>query len=114
MKWLLVSASLVLAGCAVDVSKREAHALVAHGAVLLDVRTAEEYAEKHVDGAVNIPVNELEKRLGELPRDRQIVVYCHTGARAGVATIILRKHGRNAHNAGAMSHWTTERAEFPE
>lgn len=44
--------------------------------IVLDVRPAEEYAAAHVAGAVSMPLGELERRLNELPRDRQIVAYC--------------------------------------
>jgi rhodanese-related sulfurtransferase/biotin operon repressor len=43
---------------------------------VLDVRPPEEFAAGHLPGAVNIPVNELEKRLGELPKRREVVAYC--------------------------------------
>jgi rhodanese-related sulfurtransferase len=43
---------------------------------VLDVRPAEEYAAGHVPGAINIPVQELEKRMKELPRQREVVAYC--------------------------------------
>ena len=43
---------------------------------VLDVRPPEEYAAGHLPGAVNIPLEELERRLGELPRDREVVAYC--------------------------------------
>jgi rhodanese-related sulfurtransferase len=43
---------------------------------VLDVRPPEEFAAGHVPGAVNIPVHELEKRLGELPKRKEVVAYC--------------------------------------
>ena len=43
---------------------------------VLDVRPAEEYAAGHLPGAVNIPLNELEKRLSQLPKESEIVAYC--------------------------------------
>jgi rhodanese-related sulfurtransferase len=50
---------------------------VKSGAVMvLDVRPAEEYAAGHIPGAVSLPLEELEQRLAELPRDREIVAYC--------------------------------------
>lgn len=63
--------------------------------VLLDVRTPEEYAAGHIDGALNIPHDQLEKRLAELPADRsaEIVVYCRSGKRAGTAEKILIEKG---------------------
>lgn len=65
------------------------------GLVILDVRTPKEYADGHVAGAVNISSDELESRLGELEadRDRDVVVYCRTGHRAGIALGILEKAG---------------------
>lgn len=67
---------------------------------LLDVRTAEEYAGGHIPGAVNIPVDELRPRLGELPRDRQIAAYCQVGQRGYLATRILTQAGFHAANLG--------------
>lgn len=61
--------------------------------LLLDVRTATEFAEGRVPGAINIPVQELEARLAELPRDRELVVYCRSGRRAATASALLREHG---------------------
>lgn len=59
------------------VSADELAGLLERGAVtLLDVRPAVEYAAGHIPGAVNIPVNELAGRLGELPRERDVIVYC--------------------------------------
>lgn len=72
-----------------------AHRLVAAGGVLVDVRTPEEYAARHLDGAVNIPVDELSARLGEVDKltggdkGKPIVVYCQSGGRAGRAKSVL-------------------------
>lgn len=69
-------------------------------AVLLDVRTHDEYAKGHVMGSVNIPYDELANRSGELPQDKPIVLYCQSGARSTVAEDILRDKGfRDLHNA---------------
>jgi hydroxyacylglutathione hydrolase len=53
--------------------------------MLLDVRTAEEYAEGHIRGAKLIPVQELEQRISEVPKDRQVYVYCRSGGRSSRA-----------------------------
>ncbi len=66
--------------------------------LVLDVRTAEEYAAGHLPGAVNIPVDELRSRLGELPADRRIVTYCQLGQRGYLATRILLQAGRSVRN----------------
>lgn len=57
---------------AVTLSER----LHAGDVVVLDVRPADEYASAHVAGALSIPVDELDRRLSEIPRDRQVVAYC--------------------------------------
>lgn len=67
---------------------------------LLDVRTREEFLAGHIPGAVNIPVDELRSRLGELPRDREITAYCQVGQRGYLATRILLQHGFSARNLG--------------
>ncbi|MGQ4383529.1 ArsR/SmtB family transcription factor [Streptomyces sp. SAS_270] len=60
-----------------EVSREELRARVAAGdAVVLDVRPAEEYLAGHIPGARSIPVGELADRIGELPEETEIVVYC--------------------------------------
>ena len=81
---------------------------------LLDVRAPMELAVENVPGAVNIPLGQLRARLGELPRDRDILVICRSGGRAYYATRILLQNGFKARNlAGGMlsrsqaeSFWT--------
>lgn len=65
---------------------------------VLDVRPPEEYAAGHVPGAVNIPVHELERRLAELPRRREVVAYCRGPycLMAYDAVALLRKKGLKA------------------
>ena len=67
---------------------------------LLDVRTEQEFADGHIPGAVNIPVDELRDRLDEVPAGRDIAVYCKVGQRGYVATRILLHAGRRAANIG--------------
>ena len=67
---------------------------------LLDVRTPEEFASGHIPGAVNIPVDDLRSRLGELPHDRSIAAYCQVGQRGYLAIRILRQKGFSAWNVG--------------
>ena len=68
--------------------------------LLLDVRTPQEFAAGNIPGAVNIPVDDLRARLEELPRDREIAVYCQVGQRGYLATRILRQRGYAASNIG--------------
>jgi len=77
----------------------ELERLVAEGSVtLLDVRPAVEYRHGHIPDARSIPVEELEHRLAELPRDREIVAYCRGPycVYADHAVEVLRAKGRNA------------------
>ena len=79
------------------------------GPLLLDVRTPEEYATAHVPGAINIPHDQLATRLGELgdAKDREIVVYCESGRRAGWALETLGEPGFASlrHLDGDMKGW---------
>lgn len=68
--------------------------------MLVDVRTPQEFSEGQIPGAVNVPVDELRGRLGELPRDRQIAIYCQVGQRGHLATRILQQAGFSAANIG--------------
>jgi len=68
--------------------------------ILLDVRTPQEFDAGHIPEAVNVPVDALRTRLGELPRDREIAVYCQVGRRGYLATRILRQAGFQATNVG--------------
>lgn len=65
---------------------------------LLDVRGAEEFAAERVDGAMNVPLNELRARMTELPRGRPIFVYCGVGQRGYYAVRALRSNGFDARN----------------
>jgi rhodanese-related sulfurtransferase len=70
---------------------------------LLDVREPVELAVESAPGAVNIPIGQLRARLNELPRDREIHVFCRSGQRAYYATRILLQHGFKARNiSGGM------------
>jgi rhodanese-related sulfurtransferase/DNA-binding MarR family transcriptional regulator len=81
------------------------------GAVLIDVRPAVEYASGHVPGALSIPVEELARRLDELPRDRRIIAYCR-GAYclfADEAVALLRREGFDALRLeGGWPEWRAE------
>jgi len=73
---------------------------------ILDVRTHEEFSLGSIPQAVNIPLQEIRKRLNELPRDRHIVCYCGVGLRAYLVERILKQHGFNASNlSGGYKIW---------
>lgn len=68
--------------------------------LLIDVRTAEEYAKGFIPGAINIPVDELRGKLAELPRDREVAVYCQVGQRGYLAARVLMQKGFQVANIG--------------
>lgn len=74
--------------------------------VFVDVRTPEEYKEGHIPGAVNIPVSEIKARMNEVPKDKQVYVYCRSGKRAAKASTILAKAGFSVENVPeSMQGW---------
>ena len=81
--------------------------------LVLDVRGPSEYGAKHLESALSIPLNHLLERLGELPRDRPVVVHCAGGYRSSIATSILQREGiANLRDlAGGMAAW--EAANLP-
>jgi len=80
---------------------------------MLDVRTPEEYAEGHIKGATLIPVQVLAERLAEVPKNKQVYVYCHSGVRSARASKMLAKHGfSNIENVvGGIVAW--KKAGYP-
>lgn len=78
--------------------------LIKAGATVVDVRTPDEYADGHYEGAKNVPVNELQARLSEFgPKDRPVVVYCASGARSAMAAKMLKSLGyAEVFNAGGL------------
>jgi rhodanese-related sulfurtransferase len=82
------------------------------GAMLLDVRNADEWEAGHVEGATWIPMNQLVDRQGELPTDREIVVMCKVGGRSARVAEALVGAGYDAANvAGGAEAW--QAAGFP-
>ena len=79
--------------------RSDVSALPQDGSVtLLDTRTVEEYAGGHIDGFVNIPVDELRERLGELDRGKPAYVICQSGLRSYIACRILSENGFDCYN----------------
>ena len=75
--------------------------------LILDVRTAQEYTQEHLNAAINIPLSDLSSRTGELEKNRQVLVYCQSGSRSAQASDILVKAGfTNVYNmSGGMTSW---------
>ena len=89
-----------------QVEPDDAREMLDDGAMLLDVREQDEWDAGHAPEAQFIPLGEVVARVAEVPRDRQVVVICRTGARSDRAAEFLRGQGIDAVNlAGGMRAW---------
>jgi rhodanese-related sulfurtransferase len=79
-----------------EVSREEARKLVEDGAQLVDVRADHEWEAGRIAGAAHVPLPELPQRLGEIDKDRPVVVYCRGGNRSSMATDALTDAGYEA------------------
>lgn len=97
-------------GVAPEVTVAEAVAWQDKGSFLLDVREPDEWAQAHIAGATLIPLGELEKRVAEVPRDRDVVVVCRSGNRSkhGRDVLLAAGYPRVASMAGGMIAWKAE------
>jgi len=75
--------------------------------LLLDIRNPREWVTKRIDGSVNVPLNHLQERIAEIPRDRRIAVHCAGGYRSSIAASILHQHGITnlIEMAGGLAAW---------
>jgi phage shock protein E len=94
------------------ISGAEAKRLVSEGALLLDVRTPEEHAREHIEGATLFPIQNLSAGMGEIAkltnnnRGQPIVVHCASGVRSAQAKRILKKAGyTQVHDLGGIGAW---------
>ena len=78
-----------------DVTVEEAKSLVESNVslIIVDVRTREEYDSGHIEGAILIPVSELEGRIIELSKEEELLIYCRTGNRSSNSVNILKANG---------------------
>ena len=83
----------ILSGKMTPLYWRELQAADLSKTVLIDVRTAEEYGLGHIEGAQNIPLDELREHLPELPAGRPVYLYCGVGLRGYLASNILKENG---------------------
>ena len=94
-----------------EVTVAEAAGLRDQGAFVLDVRQSSEWVDGHVPGATLIPLDQLPSRLGEVPRDRPVVVICRSGNRSAQGRDILLDAGFPAVTSvgGGMRAWEAAR-----
>jgi len=89
-----------------QISSEKARACLRSGALIIDVRSRQEFNSSHLAGAINIPLQELESRLPQLvkEKDRGLLLHCHSGVRSGVAKHRLKAMGYNkVYNLGSYS-----------
>lgn len=105
---------LILIGCNenTDISAEKVKQLMDsgrfNGVILLDVRTPEEYADKHIIGSINIPIESLEEKSNELNKNESIIVYCKSGCnRSLTAYRLLKQKGfsRIKNMVGGINEW---------
>ncbi len=107
--YLLASSGGASAGTtslAREISVDEAHTMYKNGVFVLDVRTQQEWDEYHAPNTTLIPLDQLQSRLNELPKDKEIVVVCRSGNRSQQGRDILLAAGFNATSmAGGLKEW---------
>ncbi len=89
------------------ISAAQAAALADDGALMIDVREPREFESLRAPGAASVPLAEFVARLGELPRDRQLLLVCRSGSRSLRATMYLMQQGFDdvANVDGGMIAW---------
>lgn len=87
-----------------QIKLEEARRYLTEGAVLLDVRTPEEYSQDHIEGSVNLPLPHLLREIGSVVKDKETVILCHclSGVRSGSAVSRLKRMGYRAYNIGSI------------
>ncbi len=90
-----------------EVNVDQAYEMYQSGTFTLDVRTQEEWDEYHAPNTTLIPLDELEARISELPKDQEILVICRSGNRSQQGRDILLSAGFNATSmAGGLKEWS--------
>ncbi|MCI6247427.1 rhodanese-like domain-containing protein [bacterium] len=89
------------------ISAAEVRRLAARGALVLDVRTPQEYGDGHLPGAVNLPLSAITQARQVIgSTDRPVIVYCRSGARSARAAAVLTAGGwRQVDDLGGLSNW---------
>jgi rhodanese-related sulfurtransferase len=83
-------------GTSIDFKK-----MMEEGAVIVDVRTVNEYQDGHIKGAINIPLQNLAKQLSKLRKDKPVITCCASGMRSAQGKSILKTNGYIAENGGS-------------
>lgn len=87
-------------------SKKKAHLkeVYSHGAVIVDVRSPQEFQSGHIENSVNIPLQNLVQKAACLKqKNKPVITVCVSGARSGMAVNMLKNEGIDAYNGGSWS-----------
>jgi len=89
------------------VAPAKAKELVEGGAKLVDVRTPSEHRSGHIKGSLNLPVQDLARRMAEIgEKDKPVVVYCASGMRSASAASMLKRAGyTQVYDLGSIARW---------
>jgi rhodanese-related sulfurtransferase len=90
--------------------KRWREAPADHPHMLLDIRETWENERSRIEGSVLIPMGEVPVRIGEIPLDEDVIVYCHHGVRSFQVAYLLRQQGytRARSLSGGIARWSQE------
>ena len=108
---IMIISSLTLVGCSnshsIQVNEFD-EILSKNNYIIVDVRTKEEYNEKHVKGSINIPYDEIDEKTS-LDKNKTIIVYCRSGRRSKIAYDALKSLGYDAYDLGAFDKISLEK-----
>lgn len=93
------------------VSVEDLKEMINNGAIIIDVRTPQEFNGGNLKGAINIPVQVIGSKIDEiknLNKNNKVILYCKSGGRAGTAESILQKNGIESINIGGYSSWAAD------
>jgi rhodanese-related sulfurtransferase len=102
LSWIYEGVAKMLGTWHRPVEPHLAQRLLREGATVIDVRTPQEFAEQHLDCALNLPLESLPSDLGRLPAGT-LLLHCKSGMRSNMATRLLKKHGvERVYNLGSF------------
>jgi len=82
-----------------------AHESYQNGAIIVDVRTPSEYQAKHIEGALNLPLQGLPESLQQLDKNQEVIVYCRSGNRSATAAKMLQAEGFTVYDVATQGDW---------
>ncbi|MBX2924466.1 MAG: rhodanese-like domain-containing protein [Chitinophagaceae bacterium] len=85
-------------------SPEDFKSLIKEGALIIDVRSPAEFAGGHIEGSINIPLDEMQRHIASLKsKNKKIITCCRSGNRSGAAKNVLSEHGLITFNGGAWN-----------